>query len=239
MAKSNLQTKIQEISDTISTVYKCSEAILNHTIFSRLPDDYTELEYISTNGTQYLNTGYTHKANTKIECKINVTQDSVHNYQFIFGARQNDYQYYAMTFATRWNGSNTFCYCRTGNEKTGGTTYYGQDITIEAYQSKCTWTNSNGQSSSITTSGTINAGVNPMGIFCVNTTSSGSFSAESGTYAGNTKLYYFNIYEVDTLVRQYVPAKRTTDNVLGLFDLVNKTFITNLGSGSFGAGPEV
>ena len=41
------------------------------------------------------------------------------------------------------------------------------------------------------------------------------------------------------LVRNFIPAKRNSDNVLGLYDLVNNVFYTNAGSGTFIAGPEV
>lgn len=240
MAISNLQTQIKRITTVLNQAKNISTAIINHTKYSRLPDNYVELEYIQSTGTQYLNTSYVHTANTKINCKINATQDSVHNYQFIFGSRRNSYHYNALTFATRWNRANNFCYCRTGNEKTGGTPYYNQDIEIEAYQKLCTWVTENSNSSSITTTGTVNAGVGPIGIFCVNTSSSsGGWSPESNTYAGQVKLYYFNISEIDELVREFIPAKRVSDNVIGLYELHTNIFITNVGSGTLIAGPEI
>ena len=50
------------------------------------------------------------------------------------------------------------------------------------------------------------------------------------------KIYYFKIYVNNVLVRNFVPAKRKSDNVLGLYDLVNNAFYTNAGTGTFTAG---
>ena len=47
------------------------------------------------------------------------------------------------------------------------------------------------------------------------------------------------IYNDNILVRHFIPARRKSDSVLGMYDLVNKTFYTNSGSGSFTAGSEV
>lgn len=240
MAISNLQSDILQIQNDINLLNKRSIAIINHTKYSRLPDEYVEIQYIQSSGTQYLNSEYVHKSTTGIQCKINVTQDSVHNYQFIFGARKSSYRYNAIQFATRWNNSNTFCYGRTGNEASGGTAYYGQDIEIDAYQKLCTWKTVDNRSSSITTSGTADSGICPIGILCCNqSSSSGGWSPENNTFAGSVKLYYFKILENDEIVREFIPAKRLSDNNIGLYDIVTNKFIVNKGSGSFTAGPEV
>lgn len=237
---SNLYNKINEIDIGLYKMYRCSDAILNHSRYIELPSNYMELEYIQATGTQYINSGYIHTANTKIRTKLYVTQDSVHNYQFIFGSRKSSYTYNNLNFATRWNGSNTFCYGRTGNEQTGGSAMYNQIINVEAYQSTCSWTNESGVRSSITSSGTVNAGMGPIGIFCMNqSSSSGGWSPESNTYSGNVKLYEFKIYETDTLFREYIPVKRISDNVIGLYELNTNTFLTNVGSGTFLGGPVI
>jgi hypothetical protein len=56
---------------------------------------------------------------------------------------------------------------------------------------------------------------------------------------GSCKIYSCALYNSDVLVRNFIPVKRKSDNVLGLFDSVNKVFYTNAGSGTFGAGPSV
>ena len=53
------------------------------------------------------------------------------------------------------------------------------------------------------------------------------------------KLYRFTLYENEQTVRDYVPCYRKSDNEVGLYDLVNKTFLTHSGEGTFDAGPDI
>lgn len=53
------------------------------------------------------------------------------------------------------------------------------------------------------------------------------------------KLYSCKMYNNDTLVRDFVPVKRISDNVYGLWDKVNKVFYKNAGTGAFTGGPTV
>jgi len=55
----------------------------------------------------------------------------------------------------------------------------------------------------------------------------------------NTRLFQTKIYLDNVVVRNFVPVKRKSDNVVGLYDLVGDTFYTNSGTGDFIAGPEV
>lgn len=47
------------------------------------------------------------------------------------------------------------------------------------------------------------------------------------------KLFYFKLWDWDTLVRDLVPCYRKADNVIWMYDLVWNTFYTNLGTGNF------
>jgi len=53
------------------------------------------------------------------------------------------------------------------------------------------------------------------------------------------KLYRFTLYENSKTVRDYIPCYRRSDNEVGLYDLVNKTFLTHSGEGTFDAGPDI
>lgn len=51
---------------------------------------------------------------------------------------------------------------------------------------------------------------------------------------------YFKIYNISgALVRDFIPCYRKSDNEIGLYDLVTKTFFTNQGTGTFLKGPDV
>ena len=58
-----------------------------------------------------------------------------------------------------------------------------------------------------------------------------------GTYPFYGYIYPLKAYQNDVLVRDFVPAKRDIDNVIGMYDKVSGTFFTNAGTGSFTAGP--
>lgn len=49
--------------------------------------------------------------------------------------------------------------------------------------------------------------------------------------------YSFKIWKGDTLLREFVPCYRKSDNVIGMYDIVEGTFYTNCGTGQFLAGP--
>ena len=58
-------------------------------------------------------------------------------------------------------------------------------------------------------------------------------------YPGSMRVYSFKIYDGDILVRNYIPVIRKTDNLVGLFDLTTKTFYENSGTQPFIAGPAI
>ena len=53
------------------------------------------------------------------------------------------------------------------------------------------------------------------------------------------KLYSCKFYDDDTLIRNYIPCYRKSDNEIGMYDLVSNTFFTNAGTGTFTAGAEI
>ncbi len=50
---------------------------------------------------------------------------------------------------------------------------------------------------------------------------------------GWNALYYCKIWDNDVLVRDFIPVKRKSDGVCGLYAIVNKIFYTNIGTGAF------
>lgn len=56
------------------------------------------------------------------------------------------------------------------------------------------------------------------------------------TPAKNVEIYEVTIYSNGVPVRHMVPCRRTSDDELGMYDLINDVFYTNVGSGSFSSG---
>jgi len=67
----------------------------------------------------------------------------------------------------------------------------------------------------------------------------GALNAETALAKHPGRIYSSKIWDNDILVRNMVPAQRTSDSEIGMYDTVSKTFFTNAGTGTFTAGPEV
>ena len=53
------------------------------------------------------------------------------------------------------------------------------------------------------------------------------------------QIFASKIKKDSSLVRDFIPAKRTSDNAIGLYDLVSNSFFGNAGTGTFTAGSEI
>lgn len=53
----------------------------------------------------------------------------------------------------------------------------------------------------------------------------------------NARIYYVKMYKNNVLSYHLIPAKRKSDNAIGMHDIINDIFYSNSGSGSFIAGP--
>lgn len=60
----------------------------------------------------------------------------------------------------------------------------------------------------------------------------------SASKTANCRWYYLQFYKGKDLVRDFVPCRRKSDDVCGMYDRVGGTFYTSVGSGSFTAGTE-
>ena len=62
---------------------------------------------------------------------------------------------------------------------------------------------------------------------------SSSVPASAASSGASTVFAYFKIYQGDTLIRNYVPVKRLSDNKVGFYELVNNTFEQGLFASSY------
>lgn len=58
------------------------------------------------------------------------------------------------------------------------------------------------------------------------------------TWSRTIDWYSFKIWKGDTQLRDFIPCYRKSDNIAGMYDIVNEEFYTNCGSGQFLSGPE-
>lgn len=176
---------------------------------------YGKLNYLACTGTQKIDTGVLNKFNTRceIDCELrsNVVGESLMStggYRYdIFRNALGKLAFRASDTSTKASleyDSQRRTYIHSSN---GSRTYYG-DTTNEKYVID-TYTNQN------------------YTIYLFGGTAEISFVQD-------LRCYGVRILHEGTLIRDFVPAQRLTDNVKGLFDRVNKVFYTNAGTGSFG-----
>lgn len=185
-----------------------------------LPSEYTEYEYIEGTGTQYINTGYAPNSNTEVIAKFMRTSNQGYN-AAEFGCREPSYGkafasgiYWAWGSASDKTGSYNPDYCYgpdTVRVNLAGV--YDLNNTKQVNFGTVTWT----------------AISYPFFLMARNNTG----TAER---IGKIRFYYFAAYENNVKQIELIPAMRNSDSVLGMYDTVNNTFLTNAGSGSFVGG---
>ena len=221
----------------------CLGAVLIFTpIFSfsaTLPSGYTELEYIESTGTQYIDTGVVPANGFGFEIDVMPLTEitTTATPALICGSSKRNGGWWGGvmlgTYPTLPQGQATWF-------KYDTTTVYATmyDPGFVAY-TRCTMKNINNHFTSSTgknyntpyvTDSYINGN---LYLFAINT--------DVGVRASSAgiRLYSCKLYNGTTVIRNFIPAKRNSDNVVGLYDTVNNIFYTNSGTGTFNAGPVV
>lgn len=188
--------------------------------FHGLPEEYQEVEYIGSDGNQYLDTGIFPNANNK--------------YAFSFGGtivNKGAGHFYGNGFGGIWTKG-------TDGEWSDSPTGYDTGIIGSQYADV----------TSVFTGGTMTAvfksGSSEKTIERTNSISSFNhnfyaFWADTSYPKVIGKMYYLKMVVNDVLVRDYIPCRRKSDSSVGMYDLVTNTFFANAGTGEFVAGPEI
>lgn len=190
-----------------------------------LPSGYTELEYIKSSGTQYVDTGY--KANNNSRIVMDVQLIGANDNAWVFEGRISSSSaskgvFYYYTSTQKW--------CADYNGSVSR--YQFQDIEMSSrmqidYDKNVITINEFSHTFSATTfQSTAN-----LTLLANNT---------DGAITGyaNAILYKCQIYDNGQLIRDFVPCKNPSGEV-GLYDQVGAQFYGNAGTGAFEAGPEV
>lgn len=194
-----------------------------------VPDGYTQLEYIESTGTQYIDTGVVYENNS--------SQRFVADIAFL-GSDSTNLFGYGITINGPHCGviSGTFKYGFTSDVSTSYAYTIGNRILIDfdalnSYLKVDEYggeTVLNIQNLERTTRTTSNQSFKLFG-----------YTNASGLQCRSQRIFSFLVYKDDTIQRDFIPAKRNSDGALGLYDLANDVFYTNAGSGAFTAGEEI
>lgn len=183
---------------------------------SSLPAGYTELAYIESTGTQYIDTGVAPADNTRV--RISYIPTGSLTERSIFGSAWAVNGYFLMTYQgwVRWHSGGSVIdavKCSSGQRLVIETTNHYLTVNSTRYPI----TGGANTANNILLLGDMNYNANCRGI---------------------GRVEYMQIWQGSTLVRNFVPCKHPSGAV-GLYDLVNHNFYGNSGSGSFTAGAYV
>lgn len=189
---------------------------------SRLPQGYTEVEYVENTGTSYVNTDmqiYSSTTNSfEVEAKLIAAEHDSQSYQNVFSCMSEDGEPY-QGFAYRYqlsslvgtsipNGQNTFTIVNNKDST--------QTVTVTSSSSQRTYTHTY-----------------PLTLFC------GLNSSRNPFRWTNSKFYYCKIKMNDELVRDFVPCKRDSDDKYGMYDLVTNAFYLSPNNVDFSGGEPI
>lgn len=232
------------ISDNVSGVYdKITEKFYtnigsgNFVVGPRihmLPDEskpYTQIQYITFLGQQYIDTDYKAGGKTRAVTDIYLSTQNPETPVCIFGSRDR-------------NGNN-YSNCFNLFRMTSSSFRYDYKVALSSFNRKAT--------------GRMSIDANKSIMYIDNVKVSSSFDATftsshnlliGAMYSGSSyvdgidtrrfigDIYSFKVYDNDVLVRDFIPVK-TLENQIGLWDLVEDKFYGNAGTGTFVAGPEI
>lgn len=192
-----------------------------------LPDGYTQLQYIESHGTEYIDTGFKPNQNTRVVADLQLVSNP--NFCGIFGCRDS-------SGSSGSNMYSVFQIMNTSNFRSDYGTNFGTETAVSNVFARMTFDKNKNVCSfgSVSTSNaeqTFSCSF-PLTIFGVRTG-----TTETMDYLCSMRLYSFRIYSSsedgnDLLIRNFIPVKNP-DGEYGLYDLVDGKFYSNAGTGAF------
>ncbi len=196
-------------------------------LYGRLPAGYTELEYIESTGTQYIDTGIV-ASSTDYEFTVKFMQPIIENAS-VLGNQFEDFLIWLRggIIYVFPQSPNSFKYALgryvTGDFYTINLKYNGTSFTLNLdgieILSSVEWTI---------------APTHTILLFANHHDAQHNYSIVDTGYVAIESV---KLYNNGTMVRNFIPARQDSTGTLGMYDTVTNTFFTNAGTGEFIAGP--
>ena len=183
-------------------------------IYSLLPSEYQEVEYLESTGTQYINTGVVADMDTSIALDFQLTNIAD---VWLFGARISSGDS-AYCFGLR--GGMYFAFAYNNSWNVDIVNYSDLNRHIISLNKNLLYFD--GALKHTFTYPSTNF-VTPYNLTI--------FGLNLAPYNSKYKCFSLIIYDNDVLVRNFIPCYRKSDNEAGMYDTVNGVFYTNQGSG--------
>lgn len=189
----------------------------------------TEIDYIETSGTQWINTGYYPNTNSKVRV---VWMPTLINTGGYFGSRSADSSTTSLSryTCTTFSSGSQFAFAMTYNVWPSNrftlTVNSKYDCTAENGKYSCNGT----QYTSSTVSNFSTGQPFLLSRYYTGATSSGYLNA-------SMRIYAFQVWENDTLIKDMIPIR--IEQIGYMYDKINGGVFSNAGTGSFTLGLDV
>lgn len=193
---------------------------------SRLPSEYQEVDNIGVFTNCYFNLGVLSSTNPGFYFSGLFLSRNNNGGPHIISTNNN-----YLVFAPR--GNNTLIKL-CGNENTSASGLNTGIVVAEFNKNSDGYfemTTSNGTTSATMTKGSLTSGTV---YFCAY-----GMGLTQTAYHYNGFVYEVKLYDNGTTIMHLVPCYRKADNEIGLYDLINNNFYTNIGSGNLSKGSDV
>lgn len=197
-----------------------------------LPNDYQEVDYIESTGTQRINTTYLFKTTSSMELDLSFSGTyATSGGNAFFASRDGDYTF-SFNFGASASQYNTI-FPWTNKTYAAGATVKSFTITdtIRTNRNKIKY--EDGKVTYSTVSKTVDKKeinhTSPFYLF-------GNASTNFSRYY--MKVYRLKFFESSTLVADYVPCYRKSDGRTGLYDIIGRKFVSNIEDSEFNIGEE-
>ena len=186
---------------------------------------YMQLEYIQAAGAGYFDTGYIPNNTTSIKAKFMLLSVSGDN--MLFGGGLS----YMSRCVEAYLANSSLEYNYNGVYYAGYTFAYGDILELDWRQNVINYVVNDTTHSTVTAKISTFSAPYTMYIFNIN-------RGTGKVYPFTGRLYYFQIYDGDTLVRNFIPVL-DPDGTACMYDLVEQKYYYNAGTGDFIAGPVI
>ena len=194
----------------------------------RLPVEYQEVEYIESTGTQHIDTGYRpYKTKTEVTFQYTGLSDVSDNL-LILGSLTTSNVYYPVLYSGTLSNT-TYNQFRTADKRASYTNLgeYDNNKHSVIYNDE----NNNIYFDNVlksTTPDLSTSSTNTIYLFS-------NHSSSGGVNHSSCRIFSVKLTDKsnNSIVRNFIPCYRKSDNVIGMYDLINNKFYTNSGSGVF------
>lgn len=203
-----------------------TELVAKYTIIT-VPEKYQRVEYLQSSGSQYIKTNFTDTNGIIIDtkCMDNTLPTSSATWQSVISSENSSSPYNTQGIRINYSAANGVTINNSAIPAVANTLYtihYDSRNNIDCFII-------NGRASKLALTTTTRASHH---LYMFANSSAGSVGQQ---FKG--RIYYLKIKNsTGELVRYFIPCYRKSDNVAGMYDIVNDVFYTNAGSGTFAIG---